>query len=59
MLIKYSYAKEIWVEVEHLIGVKDGWVGDFVEDNLKSWVHKKELKEYRVLICILFGVFCE
>jgi hypothetical protein len=35
MLIKCSYTKQIWIEVDQLTGVKHGWVGDIDEECLR------------------------
>jgi len=43
-LRKCSYSKQIWIELEYIIGVKEGWVGYFIEECLKKWMSKRYLK---------------
>ena len=55
LLIKWYIFKILWLEVGQFIGVKEGYMGDFVEQCLSNWWSKNKLKEWHVIPSYLVG----
>ena len=47
-----KYTKQVWLEVEQFTRVKNRWVGNSVEECLKSLMRQKELKEWKHVPCL-------
>lgn len=52
-MIHYRYAQQIWKDAEKNHRISNVWNGNFVEQSLKNWFKKKELKAFGTLPCIL------
>ena len=42
-----KYTKQVWLEVEQFTRVTNRWVGNSIEECLKSLMRQKELKEWK------------
>jgi hypothetical protein len=43
-----SFTKEVWKEVEGMIGMKNVWEGGNIEEAFRSWYSKKGYKEDQI-----------
>jgi hypothetical protein len=52
------FTKEVWKEVESMIGLKNVWEGGDIEEAFRSWYSKKDTKKIRSLpLNIAWGVW--
>jgi hypothetical protein len=52
------YTKEVWKEVEIMIGLRNAWEGEDIEEAFRSWYAKKDTKKIKALpLNIAWGVW--
>jgi len=47
--ITYAFTQIVWTEVEGIVGSRDVWQGNTVEERLENWMEKRDLKSFRTL----------
>jgi hypothetical protein len=53
-----SFTKEVWKEVEGMIGMKNVWEGGDIEEAFRSWYSRKDTKKIKSLpLNIAWGVW--
>ena len=45
--VKCSFNRQVWIELEHLIKIKNYWLGSVVEESLRISFSDQELEHYR------------
>jgi hypothetical protein len=58
LMLECPYSKEVWKEVERLIGIGNLWEGGSLEEAFKTWCNRKETSKIRALpLNIVWGVW--
>jgi hypothetical protein len=57
-MLSCSFTKEVWLEIERVIGLKNAWRGTTIEEALRGWCLNNETLRYRALpLTIAWGIW--
>jgi hypothetical protein len=58
IILECPFTKEVWKEVERMIGIRNLWEGESIEEDFRTWCSKKETFKIRALpLNIAWGVW--